>query len=473
MGGNQSQNPQDEISRLKLEEQNKLLREKIKNQELSNRLQVLQNLLEKQRIDNIIQGKSPNPLLTNPQLQKAFLQSPAMQKQFLELIQKNKNIEINENQYQEINKYLNDLDTEEDELDTKKPYLYTQEPSNRYHTKSGEERKPNIGTTNSERDKFLRYMRKQKVKQQENMESERKKRKEEYETQMRKLDVDSINPYQVLEISENATIEQAKRAFKQKAKIYHPDRIGGNSNQFKLITRAFVILVEKFKKQQADKQFNVLREESRNQIEKQQNESKKNVKLNMIGKNFNPKKFNKIYDENRINKPTDEGYSNWMENTDYNAIKVPVIHKNNYNKQSFNQQFQQHKKKTGQQIIKKEEPKPIISLKQNCAELGQGNINDFSGKNSNGKVEYTDYRKAHTETVLIDPDSINIREYQNLDDLQKERGKKMFLTREEQERIQMEEMLEKQREEERKMRLNQQDNRAFRQFEKINQIFLQ
>ena len=473
MGANQSHNPENEISRLKLEEQNKLLREKIKNQELSNKLQVLQNLLEKQRIDSVIRGKSPNPLLTNPQLQKAFLQSPAMQKQFLESIQKNQNIEINENQYQQINKYLNHLDIQEDELDAKKPYLYTQEPSNRYETKSGEERKPNIGTTNSERDKFMRYMRKEKEKQELNMETERKKRKEEYEKEMRKLDIDSINPYQVLEIPENATLEQAKRAFKQKAKIYHPDRIGGNSNQFKLMTRAFVILVEKFKKQQADKQFNVLKEESRQQIDKQQNESKRNVRLNMTGKNFNPKKFNKIYEENRIYQSTDEGYSKWMDSHDYDAIKVPVIHKNNYNKQNFNQQFQQHKKQTSQQIVKREEPKPLVSLKQNCQELGQGTISDFSGQNSNGKVEYTDYRKAHTDTVLIDTDSINIREYKNLDDLQKERGKKMFLTREEQERIQMAEMLEKQKEEERKMRLNQQDERAFLQFQKVNQIFLQ
>lgn len=473
MGANQSQNPEEEISRLKLEEQNKLLKEKLKNQELAHKLQVMQNLLEKQRLDSVIHGKSPNPLLTNPQLQKQFLESPAMQKQFLESIKNNKNINLNDAQYQQVNQYLNKLDVKEDELDSKKPYLYTQEPSNRYDIKSGEERKPDIGTTNSERDKFLRYMRKEKQKQEANMEEERKKRKEEYENQMRKLDVDSINPYQVLEISENATFEQAKMAFRRKAKIYHPDRIGGNSDQFKLITKSFILLVEKFKKQQADKQFNALREESRQEIENQQKSKKKNIKFNMSGNNFNPKKFNKIYDENRLEQATDEGYSKWMENHDYENLKVPKMSKNNYNPQNFNTQFQQHKKQTSKQIIKREEPKPIISLRQNCQELGQGAISDFSGKNGNGKVEYTDYRKAHTETTLIDTDSINIREYRNLDELQKERGKKMYLSREEQERIQMEEMLEKQREEERKMRLNKQDERAFQQFQNINQIFLQ
>lgn len=72
MGANQSHNPENEISRLKLEEQNKLLREKIKNQELSNKLQVLQNLLEKQRIDSVIRGKSPNPLLNKSPITEGF-----------------------------------------------------------------------------------------------------------------------------------------------------------------------------------------------------------------------------------------------------------------------------------------------------------------------------------------------------------------------------------------------------------------
>ena len=48
MGANQSQNPEEERSRIKLEEQNKILREQLKNQELNHKLQVIQNLLEKQ-----------------------------------------------------------------------------------------------------------------------------------------------------------------------------------------------------------------------------------------------------------------------------------------------------------------------------------------------------------------------------------------------------------------------------------------
>ena len=234
-----------------------------------------------------------------------------MQKQFTN-VKKNKEIQLDEEQYQQVNQYLNNLDVKEDELDSKKSYLYMQEPSSRYDVKDGEERKPKIGTTNSERDKFLRYMRKQKLKQEENMKQKENLRKEQYEAQMHKLD-DDINPYRILEISPNATFnESLKQIFKRKAKIYHPDRIGGNTNQFQLITKSFMLLVEKFKKEEADKQFNVLREESRQEIEKQQNESKriKFKKINMSGNNFNSKKFNKIYEENRLYQATDEGYSN-------------------------------------------------------------------------------------------------------------------------------------------------------------------
>ena len=57
MGANQSNSDMPKASQIKLEEENKLLREKIKNQELKNKLQVLQNMVQKERMDSIIQGK--------------------------------------------------------------------------------------------------------------------------------------------------------------------------------------------------------------------------------------------------------------------------------------------------------------------------------------------------------------------------------------------------------------------------------
>ena len=50
------------------------------------------------------------------------------------------------------------------------------------------------------------------------------------------------------------------------------------------------------------------------------------------------------------------------------------------------------------------------------SELGKDNIDDFSGKTNN--IEYTDYKKAYTER-LIDPNSVVVNSYKNLNELEK------------------------------------------------------
>ena len=60
-----------------------------------------------------------------------------------------------------------------------------------------------------------------------------------------------------------------KAAYKRKAKIYHPDRMGGNQQQFQLLTMAYMALIEKYKRMQQDKQFMTLKEESQLQLRQQ------------------------------------------------------------------------------------------------------------------------------------------------------------------------------------------------------------
>ena len=194
------------------------------------------------------------------------------------------------------------------------------------------------------------------------------------------------------------------------------------------------------------------------------------------GRNFNQKKFNKIFDDNRIVQPSDEGYGKWMSENEYETDKIKqVINKNQYSQQSFNDIFVNQKKKKTQAIQKYQQPQALYSNNGNsCSVLGEENISDFSGitKDSKKGVGYTDYKKAHTETTLIDPDNVNYREYDNLDDLEKERSKKLFLSKEELEQIKMNEMMEQQREDARRNRLLRNDEVAFNQFERVNKMFL-
>lgn len=51
-----------------------------------------------------------------------------------------------------------------------------------------------------------------------------------------------MNPYDVLKVDKNASIEEIKKSYRTLSKIYHPDRPNGNAEQFKLISEAYEIL---------------------------------------------------------------------------------------------------------------------------------------------------------------------------------------------------------------------------------------
>ena len=115
-------------------------------------------------------------------------------------------------------------------------------------------------------------------------------------------------------------MNQIKAAYKRKARIYHPDK-GGSDQQFRLVTMVYMSIIEKYKRQQQDKQFSTLKEESQREMEKQNKNQRKNI--NMKGNNFNLKLFNKIYDENKIHDPSDEGYGKWMQETEFDSDTLP------------------------------------------------------------------------------------------------------------------------------------------------------
>ena len=58
---------------------------------------------------------------------------------------------------------------------------------------------------------------------------------------------------------------------------------------------------------------------------------------------------------------------------------------------------------------------------------------------------YTDYRKAHTQTTLINPNKVKVRQYKNVEELNRARGEKPFLTEEETMVIERNKKLEEER----------------------------
>ena len=58
--------------------------------------------------------------------------------------------------------------------------------------------------------------------------------------------------YEILGLNENATDEEIRKAYKQKAQKYHPDRESGDKEQFALVRTAYDVLKDPARKQRYD-----------------------------------------------------------------------------------------------------------------------------------------------------------------------------------------------------------------------------
>ncbi len=84
-----------------------------------------------------------------------------------------------------------------------------------------------------------------------------------------------IDPYKMLGIQQNATLDEVKDAYRQLARLHHPDK-GGNPETFKIIKLAFKMILDNIKKgvpipQQNSATFVEMRDASQNyqQVQKQ------------------------------------------------------------------------------------------------------------------------------------------------------------------------------------------------------------
>ena len=59
---------------------------------------------------------------------------------------------------------------------------------------------------------------------------------------------------------------------------------------------------------------------------------------NMEGNNFNNKLFNKIYQDNRLYTPDDDGYNNWIDDNNFESDKINRT-LSSYDKNNFNNVF--------------------------------------------------------------------------------------------------------------------------------------
>ena len=284
-----------------------------------------------------------------------------------------------------------------------------------------------------------------------------------------------LNPYNILGIDKNFDEVTLKKAYLRKAMKTHPDR-GGSSEEFQKVSIAYTILLKKINDSKNNHSHNDLRENSKGYMNEQKQDSKVNVNMT---ENFDVNLFNKVYNENKIDTPYDDGYGTWMGKNEGGNMKTEKIFSGNFNKNLFNHEFEKHKKVQQQQnrsqLIVYDNPEVSISYKgkDSLQILGQGKITDFSGDTSGG-LNYRDYKDAFTNTCLIDVNSFqdNNRDT-NIDSLELSRSNISYqLSEQDQKKYMLSQLNDKKNEDLRQSTLQKNDTIAFNTYDKIHQRLL-
>ena len=284
-----------------------------------------------------------------------------------------------------------------------------------------------------------------------------------------------LNPYQILGIDKNFDEVSLKKAYLKKAMKTHPDR-GGSAEEFQKVSIAYTLLLKKINDMKNNHSHNDLREHSKNYMQEQSSDSRVNVNMS---ENFDINMFNKVYEENKISTPFDDGYGSWMSSNAIEDKKQTKLFDGKFNRNLFNHEFEKYKKdqqrKSGSQLVKYENPNVDISFrgKDSLTVLGQNKVSDFSG-DTGGGLGFRDYKDAFTNSCLIDTGAFQDKgRPRDINSMEASRSNISYqMSEQDQKKYLLQQLKEKKEEEQRIQRLQQFEQQAFSTYDKIHQRLL-
>ncbi len=294
------------------------------------------------------------------------------------------------------------------------------------------------------------------------------------------IDMSQVDPYQVLNVPRNFEWEQLRNAYRHAASLVHPDK-GGNRHLFNLVTECFRFLANEYKARDADKPHFMLKQQSQDFIQKQQQSPyvhrDQDRRINpavMDGMSLG--RFNQIFEENRLeDEELQHGYGDMMEKSSKNRddISVPKLMKK-FDQGRFNKVFDKVVPPTKEVIVYRE-PEPLQLAKNlQYTEIGGSKPNDYTSS-MESSIKYTDYMKAHTTTRLVDPRTISERqEFKTVEQYEKAREKttQKPMTTEELRYKKEKEEQDKITEENRLRKVKERDQIAADHYERMNRLLL-
>ena len=281
-----------------------------------------------------------------------------------------------------------------------------------------------------------------------------RRRRTEYQSKLGDLDKNNVDALRLFGLGANYSLDDLKGAYKKLAMKTHPDKPTGNVEQFQLVTKCYLSLLEKYKARESDRPFNELKQASSAYLKDQAKSrmmnknfasNSRNDSSNGVGKDivvdkdkFDLKLFNKIYEQNKLWDSNDDGYGNWLSSD--TAEEAPAeIFGNKFNLNVFNSTFEDYKERLTAQsgaIQEYHEPRELVSCATGFTDLDQDTrrVEDFSkpssiaptgigGKAGGRDLAYTDLKTAYTSRgAFIDPNKVEYKTYKNVEELKKDRG---------------------------------------------------
>lgn len=277
----------------------------------------------------------------------------------------------------------------------------------------------------------------------------------------------SIDPYEVLQLPKNFTLESLKSNYKKQALKLHPDRSNPmTTTMFQILTNAYKTLLKVHEARSLDKPHEQLKNQYQSFVETQQQQQFKNVKmstnshtqkhmLNGDKIKFDSDKFNRIFDENKLDDAYSEGYDAWLRS----------------NASTSTQNENRH-------IVKYKQPEALPASSKHASqyyELGKSRVRDFSADNiSQQQLNFMDLRTAHTTDRLADESYVAQRKsYKNIQELESDRAGVSFqLSEEDARRLHKQKIKEEKAEQERLQRLNERDAQVEQLYTRVNRLML-
>ena len=282
--------------------------------------------------------------------------------------------------------------------------------------------------------------------------------------QINKEILEKIDPFNLMS-KEKLSIPQLKQKYKKLSLIHHPDR-GGSIDNFNTLHQA-IKNIDKLIKFHTQKQTHTsLKNNFKQDLEREQKTSNIN-----LGKKFSIKKFNSVYEQNRIRTRDDEGYGSLMDKRkiDRDDITIKPMGNGKITKESFNSNFNNYKQKIlGDVEVHTDSLPEPTNLNR---ELLYKTLGETKKNFTNIKEGYMDFKQAHIDNTLMNT-NIKIKKYKNVKELERARASNMTLTKEDERLIQLEEQKRKEEELYRKKTLLENDNLMYERFKQANRMLL-